>query len=55
MSKAGVPEAARLLANLFEQSQSRGGRIRVEDALSAGAAVTGEACIRALGEFNPDE
>jgi hypothetical protein len=55
MSKDAVPEAARLLANLFEQSQNRGGRIRVEDALSAGAAVTGEACIRALGEFDPED
>jgi hypothetical protein len=30
------------------------GRIRVEDLLSAGAAVCGEACIAAAGEFDPE-
>jgi hypothetical protein len=31
------------------------GRIRVEDLLTAGAAVCGEACIAAAGEFDPDD
>jgi hypothetical protein len=31
------------------------GRIRVEDLLSAGAAISGEACIAAAGEFDPED
>ncbi len=43
------------LAGMLENAMKDGeGRIRVEDLLSAAAAVTGEAAIRATGEFDPD-
>jgi hypothetical protein len=40
------------LVAVFEAAVTDGGRIRVEDLLSAAAAVCGEACIAAAGEFD---
>ena len=48
--------AAAALAAVFETSVvGPDGRIRVEDLLSAAAAVCGEACIAAAGEFDPED
>ncbi|HWA64085.1 MAG TPA: hypothetical protein VG939_22140 [Caulobacteraceae bacterium] len=47
--------AAKALVELLETSQTEAqGRIRVEDLLSAAAAVAGERCIAAAGEFDPE-
>ena len=44
-----------LLAGMLETAMTDAdGRIRVEDLLSAAAAVTGETAIRATGEFDPE-
>jgi hypothetical protein len=44
------------LGALFEAAVTDAdGRIRVEDLLTAGAAVCGEACIAAAGEFDPED
>ena len=49
----GMREAANALSALYEaQVQGKDGRIRVEDLLSAAAAVCGEACIAAAGDFD---
>ncbi len=49
----GMREATNALSALFEAKvQDEGGRIRVEDLLSAAAAVCGEACIAAAGDFD---
>jgi hypothetical protein len=46
-------EATNVLSALFEAKvQDESGRIRVEDLLSAAAAVCGEACIAAAGDFD---
>jgi hypothetical protein len=48
-------EAASALSELFEAKViDADGRIRVEDLLSAAAAVCGEACIAAAGEIDPE-
>ena len=48
--------AAAELSALFEASlRDPEGRIRVEDLLTAAAAVCGEACITAAGEFDPED
>ena len=47
---------AAALGQLYEAKVSdEQGRIRVEDLLSAGAAVCGEACLAAAGEVNPEQ
>jgi len=52
----GIEAAAADLGRLFEQATAdAGGRIRVEDLLSAAAAVCGEAVIAAAGEIDPEE
>jgi hypothetical protein len=52
---SGVQAAAGALASLFEARVIDADRhIRAEDLLSAGAAVCGEACIAAAGEFDPE-
>jgi hypothetical protein len=49
----GMRDAANALSVLFESKvQDAGGRIRVEDLLSAAAAACGEACIAAAGDYN---
>lgn len=49
----GMRDAADALSALFEAKvQDADGRIRVEDLLSAAAAVSGEACIAAAGDFD---
>ena len=49
----GMREATNALSALFEaQVQGEDGRIRVEDLLSAAAAVCGEACMAAAGDFD---
>ena len=48
------PDVAAALVGLFEAKATQDGRIRVEDLLSAAAAATGEACIVAAGEFDPE-
>ena len=49
-----LPEVAGALVELFEaRSKDADGRIRVEDLLSAAAAVCGEACVAAAGEVDP--
>jgi hypothetical protein len=54
--KPSVQAAAEALAAIFEAYATDGdGRIRVEDLLSAAAAVCGEACIAAAGELDPEE
>ncbi len=51
----GMRDATNALSALFESSvQDAEGRIRVEDLLSAAAAVCGEACLAAAGEIDPD-
>ena len=51
----GLREAASALSELFEAKViDADGRIRVEDLLSAAAAVCGEACIAAAGEVDPE-
>jgi hypothetical protein len=51
----GMREAASALAALFEAKITDGdGRVRVEDLLSAAAAATGEACLAAAGEIDPE-
>ena len=51
----GPAEAAEALGQLIESAVTDAdGRIRVEDLLSAGGAVCGEACIAAAGEFDPE-
>jgi hypothetical protein len=48
--------AAGLLGAMLESAVTdREGRIRVEDLLTAAAAVCGEACIAAAGEFDPED
>ena len=55
-ASADLEAAAQELAGLFEASLSDPeGRIRVEDLLTAAAAVCGEACIAAAGEFDPED
>jgi hypothetical protein len=52
---SGVEAAAQALGGLLEtRVVDAEGRIRVEDLLTAGAAVCGEACIAAAGEFDPE-
>jgi len=52
---SGVQTAAQALATLLESRViDADGRIRVEDLLTAGAAVCGESCIAAAGEFDPE-
>jgi hypothetical protein len=52
---SGVEAAAQALGGLFEaRVGDADGRIRVEDLLTAGGAVCGEACIAAAGEFDPE-
>ena len=51
----GQQEVGEALATTFEAAVTDGGRIRVEDLLSAAAAVCGEACIAAAGELDPEE
>lgn len=52
---ANVGDVAARLCELFEAaSQGPDGGIRVEDLLSAAAAVCGEVCIVAAGEFDPE-
>src|SRR5580704_17733666 len=47
---------AAALAELLENQLNEPGRgVRVEDLLSAAAAVTGQACIRAAGDYDPDD
>ena len=49
----GMRDASSALAALFEaKATDADGRIRVEDLLSASAAVCGEACIAAAGEID---
>ncbi len=44
------------LVQLYDARAAAGdGRIRVEDLLSAASAVCGEACIAAVGEFDPED
>jgi hypothetical protein len=51
---SGIQAAAQALGTLLESRViDADGRIRVEDLLTAGAAVCGEACIAAAGEFDP--
>jgi hypothetical protein len=57
MSPKEAPDpgtVARALIERFESAATVGGGIRVEDLLSAAAAVCGEACIAAAGEFDPE-
>src|SRR5262245_18152240 len=52
---SGVQGAAQALGGLLESRVAGAdGRIRVEDLLTAGAAICGEACIAAAGEFDPE-
>lgn len=52
---SGVQAAAQALATLLEtRVVDADGRMRVEDLLTAGAAVCGESCIAAAGEFDPE-
>jgi len=52
---SGVQAAAQALGALFETRViDTDARIRVEDLLTAGAAVCGESCIAAAGEFDPE-
>jgi len=52
---SGVQAAAQALGTLFETRViDADGRIRVEDLLTAGSAVCGEACIAAAGELDPE-
>jgi hypothetical protein len=52
----GAGDAAAVeLGSLFEARASIQGRIRVEDLLSAAAAVTGEACLKATGILDPEQ
>jgi hypothetical protein len=52
---SGVQAAAEALSALLEaRVADADGRIRAEDLLTAGAAVCGEACIAAAGEFDPE-
>jgi hypothetical protein len=51
-----VQAAAMVLGGLFESAVTDGdGRIRVEELLTAAAAVCGEACISAAAEFDPED
>ena len=50
---ADTEVAAELVALFEAKVKTADGRIRVEDLLSAAAAATGEACIVAAGEFDP--
>ena len=53
---AAAAETARDLVELLETHFDEPGRgIRVEDLVSGAAAVTGQACIGAAGDFDPDE
>jgi hypothetical protein len=55
-TKPDLQAVAEALATAFETAATdKDGRVRVEDLLSAAAAVCGEACIAAAGEFDPDE
>src|SRR5262245_5251526 len=52
---SGVQGAAQALASLLEtRVMDADHRVRVEDLLTAGAAIAGEACIAAAGEFDPE-
>jgi hypothetical protein len=52
---SGVQAAGNALASLVEaRVVDADGRVRAEDLLTAGAAVCGEACIAAAGEFDPE-
>jgi hypothetical protein len=52
---SGVQAAAQALGTLLETRLiDADGRIRVEDLLTAGAAVCGESCIAAAGEIDPE-
>jgi len=54
-SEQDLRDAADALSVLFEAKvQDAGGGIRVGDLLSAAAAVCGEACIAAVGEYDPE-
>jgi hypothetical protein len=51
----GSLATAGALVDLLENALNEPGRgVRVEDLLSAAAAVTGQACIRAAGDYDPD-
>ncbi len=51
--KSAVESAADAVYVLVCKAVKRGGRVRVEDLLSASASVVGEACIAAAGDFDP--
>jgi hypothetical protein len=51
--KTAVESAADAVYALVRKAVKRGGRVRVEDLLSASASVVGEACIAAAGDFDP--
>jgi hypothetical protein len=53
--KPDLQAVGQALVATVEAAVTDGGRIRVEDLLSAAAAVCGEACIAAAGEFDPDD
>lgn len=50
---APVESCARTLYEALAKALTRNGRIRVEDLISAAAAIVGERCIEASGDFNP--
>jgi hypothetical protein len=53
---ASIAATANALANLLENRLNEPGLgVRVEDLVSAAAAVTGQACIRAAGDYDPDD
>ena len=51
----GGDAAAGELGSLFEARATIAGRIRVEDLLSAAAAASGEACLKATGMLDPEK
>jgi len=53
MDVAEQTAAQRLVAFLIQALKESDGRIRVEDLISASAAIAGERCIEAAGDFNP--
>lgn len=55
MTDRDLRETTSSLVELYESYSTVDGRIRVEDLLSAAAAVCGEACIAAAGEFDPQK
>jgi hypothetical protein len=55
MPRHDLRDTTAALVGLYESYAADGGRIRVEDLLSAASAVCGEACIVAAGEFDPEK